>query len=128
MNPCQVGLNSTQEGLHGIDEDWVYPFAPQSASLAQTENVFNKTVTFIDVSSKTAFAPQYGKPQGAFRMIVRRRHSLLLQKEPKVLHFPAQKAYKLTRLIFPILVQANEAHKASIKHIPQKLRRSGFCG
>jgi hypothetical protein len=21
MNPCQVGLNSTQEGLHGIDED-----------------------------------------------------------------------------------------------------------
>jgi hypothetical protein len=54
MNPCQVGLNSTQEGLHGIDEDWVYPFAPQSASLAQTENVFNKAVTFFDSCRLTA--------------------------------------------------------------------------
>jgi hypothetical protein len=68
-----------QESLHGIDKDRIYPLTLQAAGLAQTEDAFNKTVTLVTASPKTALAPQNGISQGTFRMIVGRRHPFFLQ-------------------------------------------------
>jgi hypothetical protein len=79
-----------QESLYGIDKDRIYPLTLQAAGLAQTEDAFNKTVALVNASSETALAPQHGISQGAFRMIVGRRHPFFLQKEPKAIQFPVQ--------------------------------------
>ena len=123
-DPCQIRLSTLQKSAHGIDEDRIDPFASQATSLAQTEDSFDKTVAFINASSKTSFAPQHSKTQGPFRMIVGRRNTLLFQKEPKVVQFPAQMAHQLTRLVILLVVQANEAKKASMEHCPLAVARA----
>jgi DNA-binding CsgD family transcriptional regulator len=90
VNPGQVGFTTMQESLHGIDKDRIYPLTLQATGLTQTEDAFNKTVTLVNASPKTALAPQHGISQGAFRMIVGRRHPFFFQEEPKAIQFSAQ--------------------------------------
>jgi len=60
-------------------------------------------------------------------MIVRRRHALLTQKQPEVLHLGLEAAHKLPLVVLSPSIESYQAQKPGIKHIALAHGRRG-CG
>jgi hypothetical protein len=81
-NPCKVRLPALYESLYGQDKDSELFYTLQAASLPEAGHAFRKTIARLGSGAEAASAPQDGKAQHPFGMIIGQRNAVFLEKQP----------------------------------------------